>query len=418
MPSDDAAGAARPEGIPEEPLGKLFLRFLRFGFLAWGGPVAQIAMIQQELVVEERWISRERFRRALAVYQVLPGPEAHELCVYFGMLSRGRIGGLLAGLGFMLPGFVLMFALSWLYLRYGLGVATVQAAFAAVQAAVVALIVRAVVRIGGHTLHDRWSWAIAALAALAQLADAHFAGPLVAGGVVLWLARARGRALAAVALLVAAVALGAWIGTHGLAIEGVRTAGAESAAAAGAPGAVGEEEPSLGTLAWSGLRTGLLTFGGAYTAIPFLQRDAVERGGWMTHAEFLDGLALSGILPAPLIIFGTFVGFLGGGAAGALLLTAGIFVPAFAFTMVGHEALERVVDRRAVRDVLDGVAAAVVGLIVATSLELLLALPRRPLEAIVFGVALFALFRWKSKLAIPAVIAAAAVAGLLASAFG
>src|SRR5688572_1916852 len=91
---------------PHESHRKLFLRFLRFGCLAWGGPVAQIAMIRKELVDEERWISDERFDRTLAVYQVLPGPEAHELCVYFGYLARGRVGGLLAGLGFMLPGFL------------------------------------------------------------------------------------------------------------------------------------------------------------------------------------------------------------------------------------------------------------------------------------------------------------------------
>src|SRR5215212_8214399 len=109
-----------PEATPpHEPYGKLFLRFLRLGSLAWGGPVAQIAMIRQELVEEEKWVPPERFNRVLAVYQVLPGPEAHELCVYFGLLSRGRLGAVLAGLGFMLPGFVLMFLLSWFYLTYG-----------------------------------------------------------------------------------------------------------------------------------------------------------------------------------------------------------------------------------------------------------------------------------------------------------
>src|SRR5918997_2836446 len=99
---------------PHESYGRLFLRFLRFGLLAWGGPVAQIAMIRKELVDEERWLPSARFNRLLAVYQVLPGPEAHELAVHLGMLRGGRLGGLLAGLGFMLPGFVLMFLLSWL----------------------------------------------------------------------------------------------------------------------------------------------------------------------------------------------------------------------------------------------------------------------------------------------------------------
>src|SRR5215218_2058439 len=141
---EQAMKATAEAAPPRESYGQLFLRFLRFGFLAWGGPVAQIAMIRKELVDEEHWISNERFNRTLTVYQILPGPEAHELCVYFGMRSRGRVGGLLAGLGFMLPGFVLMFLLSWVYVRYGLQTTgTVAAIFAMVQAAVAALIVRA-----------------------------------------------------------------------------------------------------------------------------------------------------------------------------------------------------------------------------------------------------------------------------------
>src|SRR6188508_3459608 len=100
---------------PHLSLARLFLKFLRFGCLAFGGPVAQIAMIRQALVDEERWIESARFNRLLAVMQVLPGPEAHELCVHMGIMARGRIGGLLAGLGFMLPGFVLMLAFGWAY---------------------------------------------------------------------------------------------------------------------------------------------------------------------------------------------------------------------------------------------------------------------------------------------------------------
>ena len=148
----DTEDQATEPVAPREPYVPLFLRFLRFGFLAWGGPVAQIAMIRQELVEEERWVSRERFNRTLAVYQVLPGPEAHELCVYFGMLSRGRLGGLLAGLGFMLPGFILMFLLSWLYVAVDITTSALfAAAFAGVQPAVGATIVRAVHRTSAAT---------------------------------------------------------------------------------------------------------------------------------------------------------------------------------------------------------------------------------------------------------------------------
>src|SRR5687768_15713909 len=107
------------EGPPRESYGRLFLRFLRFGAVAWGGPVAQIAVIREELVERERWVSRERFNRVLAVYQALPGPEATELCVYFGHLARRRIGGFVAGLGFLLPGLTLMLGVSWAYVRFG-----------------------------------------------------------------------------------------------------------------------------------------------------------------------------------------------------------------------------------------------------------------------------------------------------------
>jgi chromate transporter len=159
---------------PAEPYGKLFRRFLRFGFLAWGGPVAQIDMVRQELVSEEKWVSPEHFRRLLAIYQVLPGPEAHELCVHFGMMSRGRLGGVLAGLGFMLPGFVLMFLLSWLYLSLNIAATTFQAIFLGIQPAVIALIVRACHRIGGHALVDRPLWAIGILAAIGELLGLSF----------------------------------------------------------------------------------------------------------------------------------------------------------------------------------------------------------------------------------------------------
>ncbi len=289
--------------VPREPWLRLFLRFLRFGALAWGGPVAQIAMIRQELVDEDRWISSAHFNRVLAVYQVLPGPEAHELCVYFGMRSRGRWGGVLAGLGFMLPGFVLMFALSWAYVRYGLQTEGVAAVFAAVQVAVAALIVRAVVRIGEHVVTDRWLWGIAIGATAAQLAGIHFGIILtVAGGIYLLAQREFRRLAWALAALAVAGVIGYAVAMGGL---------AGFAALSGSTGdaeAVRRDGMPMLALFWSGLKAGLLTFGGAYTVIPFLQRDAVTQGVWMSNTQFLEGLALSGLLPAPLIIFSTYFG--------------------------------------------------------------------------------------------------------------
>jgi len=393
-----------PAQVPHEPLGKLFLRFLKFGSLAWGGPVAQIAMIRQELVAEERWVTPQHFNRVLAMYQVLPGPEAHELCVYFGMLSRGRIGGILAGLGFMLPGFVLMFLLSWLYLRYGLKTSgTFTVVFAAVQAAVAALIVRAVHRIGGHVLEDRWLWVIAIVATTAQLTGVHFALTLILAGVACVLARQGWPGLAGVLIALAATSVVAWFTYRGFQLE---LMGGSSALEG-----TGEGRRSLWELFVSGFKAGMLTFGGAYTVIPFLQEDAVVEGAWMTNTQFLDGLALSSLLPAPLIIFATFVGYLGGGPAGALILTIGIFLPAFAFSLLAHDPLERFVSQPRVRVFLEGVTAGVVGLIAATTIALMVVSLVSIPAVIVFAVALAALFYFKSKMVIPAVVAGSALAG-------
>jgi chromate transporter len=388
---------------PREPLPKLFLRFLRFGALAWGGPVAQIAMIRRELVEQEKWVSSERFNRTLAVYQVLPGPEAHELCVYFGLLAGGRVGGLAAGLGFMLPGLLLMLALSAVYVSIGLAAPTVVSLFAGAQVGVVALVVRAVHRIAAGALRDSWLFGIAALAAIAELARVPFAVGLACGGAAYVLARRRLPAAALAVLLVLAVVAGVF------ALRGR----VEEPAAAASPTAEAPRRPApFGAALASGLRAGLLTFGGAYTAIPFVRHDAVEREGWLTDREFLDGLALGGILPAPLIIFGTFVGYVAGGLPAALAMTLGIFLPAFAITLVGHGTLERVVRNEALHAFLDGVTAGVVGLIAATAYHLLRSGVTNVPASAVFLAALAVLYAWRSKLAVPAVVLGSALAGL------
>lgn len=176
-----------------------------------------------------------------------------------------------------------------------------------------------------------------------------------------------------------------------------------------------QTSPDLAQLFWSGLKAGLLTFGGAYTVIPFLQHDAVVKGAWMSNAQFLDGLALSGLLPAPLIIFATFVGYIGSGPLGALLLTAGIFLPAFAFTLVAHDPLERLVHQPRIRTFLEGLTAAVVGLIAGTTITLLFDSLSGVQTVAIFALALAALFYWNAKLLVPLVIGAAAVAGWIAT---
>lgn len=389
--------------VPREPYLKLFLRFLKFGLLAWGGPVAQIAMLRQELVEEEKWISREKFNRVLAVYQALPGPEAHELCVYFGMLSRGQAGAFLAGLGFMLPGFVLMFLLSCFYVSYGIQSPVFSAAFLGMQPAVAALIVRAIHRIAGHALHrDRWLWGIAFAVSLGHLLEINFLFLLLAAALVYALVRGNESALAyaaGVTFLMVEILVALKI----IPLETVQSITADPS----------NSVPSVLSIFLTGLKSGLLTFGGAYTVIPFLQQDAVEVGGWMTDTQFLDGLALSGLLPAPLIIFSTFVGYIGGGATGAIVITIGIFAPAFAFTMLGHDFLERLVDSQSIHAFLDGITAGVVGLISATALGILSLTLTNLAAWSIFGMALIFLFRSKSKWTVAVAALAAGLFGVL-----
>ena len=387
----------------------IFARFLRFGLFAWGGPVAQIAMLRHELVDQEQWVTSDRFNRLLAVYQVLPGPEAHELAVHLGLVRGGRLGAFLAGLGFMLPGFLLMLLLSWLYLRIDLAQPSVAAALLGAQIAVVALVTRAVPRIGQHILVDAWTWAIAGIAALATFAGLSFWVVLPLSALAYALAPRAGAggrgAIGAATALVALLAL--------TLLAAVSAAG-EPSAPVGPAG--GPSTPDALGLFGSGLKAGLLTFGGAYTAIPFVRHDAVG-SGWLSDGQFLDGLALGGILPAPLIIFATFVGFVAGGLPGALAITLGIFLPAFSFALLLGDRLEALVDWRPLHRALEGVAAGVVGIIVVTAIQLggavAVRLPSLALGGLIFVAGLAVLFAWRSRWSTPAVVAGGAIAGLV-----
>lgn len=384
---------------PALSLTRLFLKFLRFGCLAFGGPVAQIAMVRQALVDEERWISSERFNRLLAVMQILPGPEAHELCVHLGMVARGRIGGLLAGLGFMLPGFFLMLLAAWAYDSWIVGQPGTASVFFGIQIVVLAIILRAVHRIGSHILEDWLLWLLAGASFAATMIGVPFWIPLLAGGLIYSLAA---RKALAVAVLAGAIALAFVIpSTNGI-----------------HPGAVGTALVPATTLALfiAGLKGGLLTFGGAYTAIPYVRADTVGRG-WLSDGSFLDGVALAGILPAPLVIFATFAGYVVGGWEGAIAITIGMFLPAFAFSMIFFQRLEAVVENPALHRLLAGVAAAVVGVIAATLVQLGWSTAERAsslgLSLALFAVALALVWKLKGKLVMPALVLGGGLAGWL-----
>lgn len=389
---------------PRDTPASIFLRFLRFGLLAWGGPAAQIAMIRDEIVDRERWITREAFNRALAVYQVLPGPEAHELCVYLGIMRAGRLGGLLAGLGFMLPGLALMLLGAWAYAEFGLRDPIIIAAFSMMHACIAALIVRAVVRIGSHAAADAGRIAIAGAACCAELAGAPFALSLPLAGLA-WLGLRPGpapgptlRRAAGAAAIAAILGLALW------------SASMSPDPTASAAAAIAPDEASIGELGISGLRAGLLTFGGAYTVIPFLEND-ILREGWMSHGQFLDGIAIAGVIPAPFIIIATFVGFIAGGPAGAGIMTIAVFLPAFGFTLIGHRLVERLIAEPRLHALLDGVTAGVVGIIAATAARVTAAATDGAVESAVFLASLLALSTLRSRWVVPGVVIAAGALG-------
>ena len=381
-----------------DPPGAIFVRFLKFGALAWGGPAAQIAMIKRECVDEEHWVDEETFKKTLAVYQVLPGPEAHELCVYFGRIRGGKLGGFLAGLGFMLPGFVLMLALSVLYVEADLA-DHLDELFYGLKAAVGAIVARALVRLSRSFITDVPLALLALVAfALTVFASASFALLLLGAGLAyeLWTNASRWTRRAHLFApgpgTVIAVATGAL--TFSLTAE----------------------------IFWEGLKAGLVTFGGAYTVIPYLHDAAVDGQHWLTDPEFVDGLAMSGVLPAPLIIFSTFVGYLAGGLAGGLggglAMTVGIFIPAFVFPIFFHRWLVAVAENPRVRPFLLGVAAGVIGLIAAVTIDILDTSVVDVPTAVLAVAAFAALNRWHGKLTIVAVVLGCGAAGALLQAIG
>jgi chromate transporter len=372
-----------------ESPGAIFLRFLKFGCLAWGGPAAQIAMIKRECVDEEKWVDELSFQRLLAVYQVLPGPEAHELCVYFGRLRGGKLGGLMAGLGFMLPGFLLMLGLSALYVEIDLA-DNLDALFYGLSAAVGALVARALVRLGTSFIKDV-PLALIAVAgfALTLFADADFVLVLLGGGIAYELWRGARAWLGGTPSLAIGLPALPWIAAGAITI-----------------GLTGE-------ILLEGLKAGLLTFGGAYTVVPFLHSSAVEGHHWLTESQFVDGLAIGGILPAPLIIFATFVGYIAGGFLGALVITVGIFIPAFCFPIFFHRQLVAVAENERLHQFLLGVAAGVIGLIAAVTVEILEAGIVDGYTAVLALGAFLALNRWHGKLTVLWVVLSCGAIGAL-----
>lgn len=378
---------------PAAPTFVQALRYwLRLGFISFGGPAGQIALMHEELVERRRWISENRFLHALNYCMVLPGPEAQQLATYLGWLMHRTWGGLVAGGLFVLPSLFILVALSWLYMAFG-QVPAIAGLFYGIKPAVTAVVVHAAWRVGSRTLKNAWLWAIAAGAFVAIFAlDVPFplivlaaglagavGGRLVpdrfkAGGGHGASSRGHGPALIdddtptpaharftwARFGLVLAVCLALWAGALG--------------ALAAAQGWHG----TLTQMGWFFTKAALLTFGGAYAVLPYVFQGAVEHHQWLTASQMIDGLALGETTPGPLIMVVAFVGFVGGwtkalfgpealfvaGAAAAAVVTFFTFLPSFCFILLGGPFVESTHGNLRFTAPLTGITAAVVGVIV------------------------------------------------------
>lgn len=371
--------------------------------------------MKQELVTDQKWVSAQRFNKVYAVYQILPGPEATELACYFGYLMHGRIGAIIGGLGFVLPGFLPMLLWSYLYVKFGVDSRAVQRSFRAVQNCVAALIFRGTYKLADSTMKkpgtSEFSWQRGFLFLFCFLTSAirlNFFISLAVAGVMNTLFENATLPYWKdyVAYFVAACTIGFYI-------LYCQYEGIPSGSLIGGSGGFsqGGSPTSNGSLFVLGLIAGLVTFGGAYTTLPFIYSSAVSSGGWLTSAEFLDALAITNMMPTPLVTFVTMVGYIGNGIEGSILMTVGIFLPAFSFTVIGHKFFEALVDNKYIEPFLEGISSAVIGLLLLTAFQFVKGVIVDGVDAVVFFLSFCAVFHFTDRYTQPITIIVAAIAG-------
>lgn len=454
--SDDVTEPAVPERVS---LAEATRVWAKIGLLSFGGPAGQIAVMHRELVERRKWIDEARFLHALNYCMLLPGPEAQQLATYVGWLLHRTVGGLVAGILFVLPGFLAVLGLSILYTT-SRETPWVAAIFFGLKAAVLAIVVEAVVRIGRRALKRRGHVVIAALAFVALFGfQVPFPLVVLAAGVIGLVGNRLAptaiadpvrdtSALPHTSLLDAMAARGELAHTEPSTSRSFRVV-VTCVVLWVAPIAViavllGTQSVFVQEAVFFS-KTAMVTFGGAYAVLAYVAQRAVETYGWLRPGEMLDGLGLAETTPGPLILVVQFVGFLGafrepGGLApllagilGATVTVWVTFVPCFLWIFLGAPYLEKLRGNPALTSALSAITAAVVGVILNLSLwfaaHVLFAEltthafgPARLLTptlgsidvsaTLLTGFAMLALFRWK--LGVPTTLAAAAVLGLVA----
>ena len=344
------------------PWREVFLYFLFLGFVNIGGPVAQITMMFNHMVEKRRWLSKDRFIKIMAFCHMLPGPEALQLAIYIGYLKRKLWGGVLAGVTFIVPGTIAMIILSWLYVRYG-KLPQVTDALYVLKPAVLGIIAAGIIKLGRASIRSVF---------LGVLLVAAFAGMRFAGINFL--------------LILLIAGLLNLIVERGSAVLN-RSAPTLPMMLVGTSALIPISDSRLFQIAWLFFKTGLLSFGGAYASLIFVQRGAVAQYHWLSDGQLLDGVALSVATPGPFMLFTTFVGYIAGGIPGAAVATLFVFLPSFVFVLAGVHYVEKVREYHALQAFLAGVSAAVVGIIAVVSLDLI---PGALVDWVTVGISLVA----------------------------
>lgn len=432
---------------PPVSLAQALIYWLKLGCISFGGPTGQIALMHHDLVEKKRWISEQRFLHALNYCMVLPGPEAQQLATYIGWLMHKTLGGVIAGVLFVLPSLFILIGLSWIYMAHG-DVPAVAGILHGIKPAVIAIVVFAAYRIGTRALKNGALWSIAAVAFIAIfLFNLPFPYIVLGAGVVGYLGgryypdrfavgggHGGGHATAGRAIIddttpTPAHALFSWPRVIRVGLSGLALWITPMAALVSLYGL----EHTLTQMGWFFTKAALLTFGGAYAVLPYVYQGGVEQYQWLSAPQMIDGLALGETTPGPLIMVVTFIGFVGGwtkqlfgpesllaaGIAAGVVVTYFTFLPSFIMIFLGAPLIETTHGNLKFTAPLTGITAAVVGVI----LNLAVFFAYHVLwpsgfaggfewKSSVIGIAAF-LAIWRFKIGIIPVIAACGFAGLL-----
>jgi chromate transporter len=343
--------------VSSTPLTEIAALFLRLGATAFGGPAAHVAMMEEEVVGRRRWLTRERFLDYLGATNLIPGPNSTELAIHIGHARAGWPGLLVAGTSFILPAALIVWAIAWIYVRYG-SLPDATALLYGVKPVVIAIVARALIGLAHTAVRTVGLGVLAIASVIAVAAGVHELIVLGTAGLVMGLVGARGSSAGSSAPALVVV-------KSGTSATPLATLGATVTAGVAMPAQFG-----LWPLFLIFAKIGAVLFGSGYVLLAFLRADLVQRLGWLTEQQLLDAIAIGQVTPGPVFTTATFIGFLLGGSAGAIVATVGIFLPAFVFVAISGPLVPHLRRSSIAGGVLDGVNVASLALMTVVSWQL------------------------------------------------